>query len=51
MKTKLAAFILFALFAATVALVAGPDRGKHKGWEQGVGNPHAYGEPGREEHP
>ncbi len=51
MKTKIFSIITFALFAATVALMAGPDRGKHKGWEQGVGNPHAYGAPSRGEHP
>ncbi len=49
MKTKLTAFIVFALFSVTIVLVAGP--GKHKGWEQGVGNPHAYGSPRPEGHP
>ncbi len=51
MKTKIFSLIAFTLFAATMAVLAAPDRGKHKGWEQGVGNPHAYGEPTHPEHP
>jgi len=57
MKTKLTAFTLFLLFAASVAVVAGPDRskGSHPGEQSnGIGStrfPNHYAGPSHPQHP